>query len=106
MPVLSLVHWYTQYPNKSHPPALNKVSHVSLIGNRNVSLDVARILLTDIDVLSKYDGPHNVFEVARPIRSCFHDEQALGDDKPPRSIHDPLSRSLPITPPPSSQLAR
>lgn len=60
---LSLVHWYTQHPNASSPPPLDKLSHVSIIGNGNVSLDVARMLLTHVDVLRKYDVPERVLEV-------------------------------------------
>ena len=64
IPALSLVHWYTQHPkNTSPPPPLDKVSHVSIIGNGNVSLDVARMLLTDVKVLSKYDVPQPVLDV-------------------------------------------
>ncbi|KAF9482864.1 FAD/NAD(P)-binding domain-containing protein [Pholiota conissans] len=63
VPALSLVHWYTQHPNTPPPPALDKVSHVSLIGNGNVSLDVARMLLTNVDVLARYDVPQTVLEV-------------------------------------------
>jgi len=62
IPALSLVHWYTQHPSAVPPPPLDKISHVSIIGNGNVSLDVARILLTNVDVLSKYDVPVPVLE--------------------------------------------
>jgi adrenodoxin-NADP+ reductase len=57
------VHWYTQHPNTPPPPPLDKVSHVSIIGNGNVSLDVARMLLTDLKVLSQYDVPQPVLDV-------------------------------------------
>ncbi|KAF6752364.1 ferrodoxin-NADP(+) reductase [Ephemerocybe angulata] len=60
---LSMVHWYTQHPNAPSPPPLDKISHVSLIGNGNVSLDVARMLLTNVDVLRKYDVPERVLDV-------------------------------------------
>ncbi|KAF8152535.1 ferredoxin/adrenodoxin reductase [Crassisporium funariophilum] len=63
MPALSFVHWYTQHPNTPAPPPLDKVSHVSIIGNGNVSLDVARMLLTNPKVLSSYDVPQNVLDV-------------------------------------------
>ncbi|TFK31179.1 hypothetical protein BDQ12DRAFT_694469 [Crucibulum laeve] len=62
IPALSLVHWYTQHPTNPPPPPLENVSHVSLIGNGNVSLDVARMLLTNPDVLSKYDVPQHVID--------------------------------------------
>ena len=60
---LSLVHWYTRHPSHPPPPALDKISHVTLIGNGNVSLDVARILLTSPSVLRRYDVPEHVLEV-------------------------------------------
>ncbi|KAF9447075.1 FAD/NAD(P)-binding domain-containing protein [Macrolepiota fuliginosa MF-IS2] len=63
IPALSLVHWYTQHPNRSPPPALDKISHVSLIGNGNVSLDVARMLLTPVSTLAQYDVPESVLDV-------------------------------------------
>ncbi|KAF8182630.1 hypothetical protein BJ912DRAFT_977342, partial [Pholiota molesta] len=51
--------------SSEHPsaPALDKITHVSLIGNGNVSLDVARMLLTNVDVLAKYDVPQPVLDV-------------------------------------------
>ena len=63
IPALSLVHWYTKHPNTSPPPPLDKVSHVSIIGNGNVSMDVARMLLTDAEALSQYDIPEPVLDV-------------------------------------------
>ncbi|KAG6865253.1 hypothetical protein C0991_004069 [Blastosporella zonata] len=63
VPALSLVHWYTQYPAAPPPPSLEHTTHVSLIGNGNVSLDVARMLLTPPEVLEKYDVPRPVLDV-------------------------------------------
>ncbi|KAF8066817.1 hypothetical protein FPV67DRAFT_1496622 [Lyophyllum atratum] len=63
MPAISLVHWYTQHPSRPSPPPLERLSHVSLIGNGNVSLDIARMLLTPVSVLEKYDVPAHVLEV-------------------------------------------
>lgn len=60
---LSLVHWYTQHPSQPPPPALDKISHLTLIGQGNVSLDIARILLTSPSVLRQYDVPEHVLEV-------------------------------------------
>ncbi|TFY59554.1 hypothetical protein EVG20_g7740, partial [Dentipellis fragilis] len=65
LPALSLVHWYTQHPSQPAPPPLDKVSHVTLIGQGNVSLDVARMLLTDPSVLEQYDVPEPVLAVLR-----------------------------------------
>ncbi|KAG6887215.1 hypothetical protein C0992_013365 [Termitomyces sp. T32_za158] len=62
-PALSLVHWYTQHPAAPPPPPLERTTHVSLIGNGNVSLDVARMLLTPPSILAKYDVPAPVLDV-------------------------------------------
>ncbi|KAI0740137.1 FAD/NAD-P-binding domain-containing protein [Earliella scabrosa] len=65
VPALSMVHWYTQHPSNPSPPPLERTSHVTLIGQGNVSLDVARMLLTPPDVLAKYDVPNKVLDVLR-----------------------------------------
>ncbi|RPD56878.1 FAD/NAD-P-binding domain-containing protein [Lentinus tigrinus ALCF2SS1-7] len=65
IPALSMVHWYTQHPSKPSPPPLERTSHVTLIGQGNVSLDVARMLLTPPDHLAKYDVPTPVLDVLR-----------------------------------------
>lgn len=46
-------------------PPLEKCEHVSIIGQGNVSLDVARMLLTPPSTLEKYDVPEPVLEVLR-----------------------------------------
>jgi adrenodoxin-NADP+ reductase len=53
MPALGFVHWYTQHPSAPPPPALDMLTHVALIGNGNVALDIARILLTPPSVLER-----------------------------------------------------
>ncbi|KAI9065705.1 FAD/NAD-P-binding domain-containing protein [Trametes sanguinea] len=63
VPALGIVHWYTQHPSRPAPPPLERISHVTLIGQGNVSLDVARILLTPPSVLAKYDVPKPVLDV-------------------------------------------
>ncbi|RPD77149.1 FAD/NAD-P-binding domain-containing protein [Lentinus tigrinus ALCF2SS1-7] len=65
IPALSMVHWYTQHPSKPSPPPLDRTSHVTLIGQGNVSLDVARMLLTPPDHLAKYDVPMPVLDILR-----------------------------------------
>ncbi|TFY81285.1 hypothetical protein EWM64_g2721 [Hericium alpestre] len=62
---LSLVHWYTRHPSCPPAPPLDKISHITLIGQGNVSLDVARMLLTSPSVLEKYDVPESVLDVLR-----------------------------------------
>lgn len=63
IPALSFVHWYTRHPSRPPPPALDSFTHLTLIGNGNVSLDIARILLTNPSVLEKYDLPEQVLDV-------------------------------------------
>ncbi|KAG1855547.1 hypothetical protein C8R48DRAFT_776428 [Suillus tomentosus] len=50
-------------PPSPPPPALDKITHLTLIGQGNVSLDIARILLTSPSVLRQYDVPEHVLEV-------------------------------------------
>ena len=48
--------WYNGLPEHAHlEPDLSKGDTAVIIGQGNVALDVARILLTDIDVLRKTD---------------------------------------------------
>ncbi|EER35293.1 hypothetical protein CTRG_00032 [Candida tropicalis MYA-3404] len=53
VPARQFVNWYNGHPdyytknNKYIPPPLDKIKTVSIIGNGNVALDVARILLAD-----------------------------------------------------------
>ncbi len=63
IPALSLVHWYTQHPSRPAPPPLHETEHVSIIGQGNVALDVARMLLTPPEALAKYDVPAPVLDV-------------------------------------------
>ena len=57
------MHWYTAHPAAPPPPPLHAIEHVSLIGNGNVSLDIARILLTPVDHLAKFDVPEHVLNL-------------------------------------------
>ncbi|KAJ7224229.1 ferredoxin adrenodoxin reductase [Mycena pura] len=63
MPALSFVHWYTQHPEMPPPPPLHAMTRVALIGNGNVALDIARILLTPPANLKKYDVPQSVLAI-------------------------------------------
>jgi adrenodoxin-NADP+ reductase len=63
IPALNLVHWYTKHPSRPSPPPLDKVRHVSIIGQGNVSLDIARMLLSRVSDLAKYDVPDSVLDV-------------------------------------------
>lgn len=70
IPALDMVHWYTGHPNSmsadSSSPSTDSVSskipsplpeHVTVVGNGNVALDVARILLSDPSRLTPYGLP-------------------------------------------------
>ncbi|KAH9896009.1 FAD/NAD-P-binding domain-containing protein [Cubamyces lactineus] len=65
---LSFVHWYTQHPSRPTPPPLEHIEHVTLIGQGNVSLDVARMLLTPSSRLAHYDVPRSVLDVLQRSR--------------------------------------
>ncbi|KAI8976352.1 FAD/NAD-P-binding domain-containing protein [Trametes punicea] len=63
LPALSVVHWYTLHPSKPAPPPIDRVSHVTIIGHGNVSLDVARFLLKDPIDLRRCDVPTPVLKL-------------------------------------------
>ncbi|KZV63481.1 FAD/NAD(P)-binding domain-containing protein [Peniophora sp. CONT] len=76
LPSLSVVHWYTQHPAAPEVPPLDKIEHVSIIGQGNVALDIARMLLSDPEVLATYDVPEPVLAVLR--RSAVKHVSILG----------------------------
>lgn len=58
--------WYNGHPAFAHlAPDLSQIKHVTVIGQGNVALDVARILLKDVDALSTTDLPEHVLAVLR-----------------------------------------
>ncbi|KAF8335314.1 uncharacterized protein EI90DRAFT_3280061 [Cantharellus anzutake] len=61
---LRFVHWYTGHPSTYHLPSppLSNVKHITLVGHGNVSLDIARLLLTDSSLLSSLDISAHVLE--------------------------------------------
>ncbi|KAG1732226.1 uncharacterized protein EDB91DRAFT_678116 [Suillus paluster] len=113
IPALSLVHWYTQHPSHSSPPALDKISHLTLIGQGNVSLDIARILLTSPSVLRQYDVPEHVLEVLSrstvkhvsivgrrgPLEAAFTTKELREMINLPEASMIPIEPAL-LTPPP------
>jgi adrenodoxin-NADP+ reductase len=113
------VHWYTKHPNRLPPPALDKVSHVSLIGNGNVSLDVARILLTPVSDLERYDVPRDVLDVLSrsnvkhvsifgrrgPLEAAFAAKELREMINLPDSSMAPLDPAM-LTPPPNTKPTR
>ena len=60
IPALDVVHWYTNHPSKPKAPPIDNARHVSIIGQGNVSLDVARMLLSRPEDLRQYDIPEGV----------------------------------------------
>ena len=59
------MHWYTSHPSRHgrDPPPLENAEHVTVIGNGNVALDVARMLLAPLEHLAKHDVPRSVLGV-------------------------------------------
>lgn len=57
----SFVNWYNGHPYHAHALAplinLSKTEHVTLIGQGNVALDCARLLLKPVDLLNEFDVP-------------------------------------------------
>lgn len=60
IPALDVVHWYTNHPSKPKAPPIDSARHVSIIGQGNVSLDIARMLLSRPEHLKRYDIPEQV----------------------------------------------
>ena len=60
MPALDVVQWYTNHPSKPVAPPIDNAQHVSIIGQGNVSLDIARMLLSRPEDLKRYDVPERV----------------------------------------------
>ena len=65
IPALDVVRWYTGAHPAPPPPPLETTKHLTLIGHGNVSLDVARLLLTPPEDLSKHDIPSHVLDHLR-----------------------------------------
>ncbi|EGG03543.1 uncharacterized protein MELLADRAFT_49489 [Melampsora larici-populina 98AG31] len=69
IPARSVVNWYNSYPRSSSNDPINsfdidlsKIEKVVILGQGNVALDIARILLTDIDQLAKTDISERALE--------------------------------------------
>lgn len=62
-PALAMVGWYNGHPAFADLPIdLRGISEVAVIGQGNVALDVARILLKSVDSLRKTDVPEHVLQ--------------------------------------------
>lgn len=57
IPAIDVVHWYTNHPSKPKAPPIDDSRHVSIIGQGNVSLDIARMFLSRPEDLRQYDIP-------------------------------------------------
>ncbi|PPQ72895.1 hypothetical protein CVT24_001492 [Panaeolus cyanescens] len=120
IPALSFVHWYTQHPKAPPPPPLESIKHVSIIGNGNVSLDVARMLLTNVEVLAQYDVPQHVLDVLSrsavkhvsiigrrgPLEAAFTMKELREMISLPEASMVPLDPSIITTSPSSPPLTR
>ncbi|WVQ77530.1 hypothetical protein IAR50_007216 [Cryptococcus sp. DSM 104548] len=63
-PALALVSWYNSHPAYANLPVdLTGVKEVSVVGQGNVALDVARLLLKPVESLSKTDLSDDVLHV-------------------------------------------
>jgi len=60
IPALDVVHWYTNHPSQPKAPPIDNSRHVSIIGQGNVSLDVARMVLSRPEDLRRFDIPERV----------------------------------------------
>ncbi|KAI9452494.1 FAD/NAD-P-binding domain-containing protein [Lactarius psammicola] len=64
------------HPSRPTPPPLHETEHVSIIGQGNVALDIACMLLTPPAALVKYDDPAPVLNVSiitrrGPLQAAF-----------------------------------
>ncbi|KAG0142501.1 hypothetical protein CROQUDRAFT_135531 [Cronartium quercuum f. sp. fusiforme G11] len=67
VPARSVVNWYNRYPlptvDSLEPFVdLSQIEHVTILGQGNVALDIARILLSSVDSLSKTDISERALE--------------------------------------------
>ncbi|KAI6134475.1 hypothetical protein EDD17DRAFT_1780586 [Pisolithus thermaeus] len=119
IPAISFVHWYTRHPSQPPPPALDSFTHLTLIGNGNVSLDIARILLTNPSVLEKYDLPVQVLDVLSrsairhvsiigrrgPLQAAFTNKELRELMNLPEAAMVPIDPSV-LAPPDGTTLTR
>ncbi|PVF99397.1 hypothetical protein CPB86DRAFT_703316 [Serendipita vermifera] len=63
IPALSIVHWYTGHPSNPATPPIDSISHMTVMGHGNVSLDIARLLLSSPQRLAPLDIPQRALDV-------------------------------------------
>lgn len=119
IPALPVVHWYTQHPSNPSPPPLETTKHVTLVGNGNVSLDIARMLLTPPDILRQYDVPSNVLALLErsavqhvsilarrgPFDAAFTTKELRELIKLPNASMVPLQKDI-LEPAPGAEVSR
>lgn len=100
MSARAFVGWYNGLPEYSHlKPNLERGEEAVVIGQGNVALDVARILLSDVDRLRKTDMPEYALELLS--RSKISKVHAVGRRGPMQvritiiPSHDRLLLTLP-----------
>ncbi|GAA4475038.1 FAD-dependent oxidoreductase [Rhodococcus olei] len=81
---IELVRWYTGHPNGTRPHVLD-ATRVAVIGNGNVGLDIARILLADPTTLASTEMPTTV--QAALSSSSVDEVVVLGRKEPDRAAH-------------------
>ncbi|KAG9026396.1 NADPH-adrenodoxin reductase [Tulasnella sp. JGI-2019a] len=107
IPAIDVVHWYTGHESNPPPPPLDRTRHVTLIGHGNVSLDIARMLLTPPSVLEKLDIPQHVLDV---LRTSIVEHVSIASRRGPAEVsftakelrellNLPNATMLPIVPP-------
>lgn len=76
-PALAFVGWYNGHPGFAGlNPDLSGIETVDVVGQGNVALDVARILLSPVDRLAKSDLPERVLDVL--AKSAVRRVRAVG----------------------------
>jgi adrenodoxin-NADP+ reductase len=111
---------YTHRPSRPAPPPLHETEHVSIIGQGNVALDVARMLLTPPAALEKYDIPEPVLDVLRrsavrhvsiigrrgPLQAAFTTKSCANSLSLDGTSMHPLAPELLGAPTPDAKLTR
>jgi len=76
-PALAFVSWYNGHPAFADLAVdLSTVKHVTVVGQGNVALDCARLLVKDVDALATSDLPEHVLDVLR--RSAVETVEVVG----------------------------
>ncbi|TNC40979.1 FAD-dependent oxidoreductase [Mumia zhuanghuii] len=85
MAAADLVAWYNAQPDREHGDVALASERVVVIGNGNVALDVARVLLTDPDALARTDIADHALDALR--RSRVREVVVLGRRGPEEAAY-------------------